>query len=396
MKRGVFSLIALFVSCLCLILAFQSYLDSRSRNNIPVELIDSLVTERVNAMNLDQQLNINRETAVTKAIFSASPAIVGIHVVRIREYSKNAFFNDPVFSRFFPNNTYKKKIQSLGSGVIISQDGLIVTNSHVLGENPVDIYITLSGGEKYKAEVIGSDPLTDLALLKIDLENCPFIPLADSDKIMIGESVVALGNPFGLFNYSNKPIATLGIISSLHMDFGETKGGQVYQDMIQTDASINSGNSGGALVNMQGKLIGINTFIFSGSKSGTETGSVGIGFAIPSNRVQFITDELSEKGQVEWDWDLGVSGQALNTSLVDYYRLDVDHGIIITAVEENKTGDKAGIKIGDIIQSINGQDINSIQDIVSTVQSAYLRAGDYINLLVYRNGSQMSVEVELE
>lgn len=396
MKRGVFSLIALFISCLCLILAFQSFLDSRRQTSVPVEMIDSLVAERINAMNINQQLNINRETAVTRAISSASPAIVGIHVDKIREYSKNTFINDPFFSRFFPNNTYKKKIQSLGSGVIISPDGLIVTNSHVLGENPVDIYITLSGGEKYKAEVVGSDPLTDLALLRIDLENCPFIPMADSDNIMIGEWVVALGNPFGLFNYSNQPIATLGIISSLHMDFGETKGGQVYQDMIQTDASINSGNSGGALVNMQGKLIGINTFIFSGSKTGTQTGSVGIGFSIPSNRVQFITNELSENGQVEWDWDLGISGQALNTSLVDYYQLDVDHGIIITAVEENKTGANANIQIGDIIQSINGQDVNSIQDIVTTVQSAYLRAGDYITLLVYRDGAQMSVEVELE
>ncbi len=279
MKKGLFSIIAFVICLVLLVLSVQFYLDAR-RHLLMRELAD-----RDAAVTTGQiaQTGNTRENAVTRAIEEYSPAVIGIHVTRIEEYSSNPFFNDPFFSRFFPNNIYKKRIQSLGSGVIISEDGYIVTNAHVLGDNAVEIYVTLSGGKRCRAELIGTDPLTDIALLKIDRKELPYIEMGDSDAIIIGEWVVALGNPFGLFNVSNKPIATVGIISSMNMNFGETRDGHVYQDMIQTDASINSGNSGGALVNMDGELIGINTFIFTGNDYNA-SGSIGIGFAIPINR----------------------------------------------------------------------------------------------------------------
>lgn len=397
MKKNIISMIALVVSVILLIVSLQFYLDTRRHllfesmqadsSSVPAE---STVIER-QAVNED--LEYCRETAITHAITTSSPAITGIHVTRIKQYSNNPFFSDPFFSRFFPNNIYKKKVQSLGSGVLISSDGYIVTNAHVLGDNAVEVYATLIGGTRFPADVIGIDPLTDIALLKIEAENLPYIKLGDSKDIIIGEWVIALGNPFGLFNVGNKPIATAGIISSIHMDFGETESGHVYQDMIQTDASINSGNSGGALVNMSGELIGINTFIFNGNTGGS--GSIGIGFAIPIDRVKMIIEDLKNNGQILRNWDLGISAQPLTKSIIDYYNLQTDHGIIVTAIQEGKAGEKAGLMIGDIILSVNDQSVTENKDVVDIINNSYLKIGDKINALINRDGSEFSLEIEL-
>ncbi|MBN2781216.1 MAG: trypsin-like peptidase domain-containing protein [Candidatus Marinimicrobia bacterium] len=395
MKKGVLSILSLIVCVVLLILSFQLYLDTRRQllfQEIRQQDPDSSsFSER---LALNESLSASRETAITRAIRSASPAIAGIHVTTIQEYSNNPFFNDPFFNRFFPNNIYKKRIQSLGSGVVISSDGYIVTNAHVLGENAVEIYATLTGGDRYAAEIVGIDALTDIALIKIDAQDLAFIEMADSDDLIIGEWVIALGNPFGLFNVSNKPIATAGIISSIRMNFGETESGHVYQDMIQTDASINSGNSGGALVNMRGELIGINTFIFSGNTSGN-SGSVGIGFAIPINRVRQIVSDLKTNGKIDRNWDFGISGQPLTQSIIDYYNLDTDHGIIIIDIKKGKAGDKAGLKVGDIILSINDQEVRRNQDVIEIINTSYLKIGDTIKALINRDGSEFSVEIPL-
>ncbi len=394
MKKGMFSVIALIVSLVLLILSFQLYLDTRRQLLIQeIQQIDtSRTTQRIIKNN---DITQARETAITQTISSSSPAIVGIHVTRIKQYTNNPFFNDPFFSRFFPNNIYKKRIQSLGSGVVISENGYIVTNAHVLGENAVEIFVTLMGGTRYPADMVGIDPLTDIALLKIDVNNLPYMEMGNSDDIIIGEWVIALGNPFGLFNVSNKPIATAGIISSIDMNFGETESGHVYQNMIQTDASINSGNSGGALVNMQGELIGINTFIFSGDNTGNH-GSIGIGFAIPITRVNYIIEDLKTFGTIDRDWDLGISGQPLTNSIIDYYQLDTDHGIIIIDIQKGKAGYKADLHIGDIILSINNQEVNRNQDVIEIINTAYLKIGDSITALINREGREFSVEIPLE
>ncbi|MEA2077306.1 MAG: trypsin-like peptidase domain-containing protein [Candidatus Marinimicrobia bacterium] len=397
MKKNIISIIALIVSVILLIVSLQFYLDTRRHMLIDsIQAIDSTYSYQSTPQERDQineNLRTERETAITGTIFNTSSAITGIHVTRIKQYTSNPFFSDPFFSRFFPNNVYKKRIQSLGSGVLISSDGYIVTNAHVLGENAVEVYATLMGGARYPAEVIGTDALTDIALLKIDAENLPYIKMGNSDEIIIGEWVIALGNPFGLFSVSNKPIVTAGIISSIHMDFGETESGHVYQDMIQTDASINSGNSGGALVNMSGELIGINTFIFNSSTGGS--GSIGIGFAIPINRVQQIVYDLKNHGQIARNWDFGISGQPLTQSIIDYYNLDTDHGIIIIDIHEGKAGEIAGLQIGDIILSVNNQTVMRNQDVINIINNSYLKVGDSIIALINRDGTEFSVQIDL-
>lgn len=400
-KKGLISIIALGVCTLLFILSLQFYLDTR--RHLLFEKINhqSSDTVYVPINGLEDRIKANnsletlRQTAITNAINNTSSAITGIHVTRIREYINNPFFSDPFFSRFFPNNVYKKKIQSLGSGVLISDDGYIVTNAHVLGENYIEVYATLTGGERFQADVIGTDALTDIALLKIKSDSpLPYVKLGNSNEIIIGEWVIALGNPFGLFDVSNKPIATAGIISSLNMDFGETGSGHVYQDMIQTDASINSGNSGGALINMDSELIGINTFIFNGDNNNSG-GSVGIGFAIPINRVQEIVQHLKHDGKIARNWDFGISGQPLTQSIIEYYHLDTDHGIIILDIQKGKAGEKAGLLVGDIILSINNQEVTRIQDVINIINNSYLKIGDKINALINRNGAELSLEIEL-
>ena len=400
MKKGIISIVSLILCIVLLILSLQFYLDTRRyllfeglQKQAQIDSLHvsgNLETDRI---SINTDLMSERKTAITRTISKTSEAITGIHVTRIKQYTSNPFFSDPFFSKFFPNNVYKKRIQSLGSGVLISSDGYIITNAHVLGEDPVEVYATLSGGQKFAAKIIGTDPLTDIALLKIDETSLPFITMGNSDDIIIGEWVIAMGNPFGLFDVSNKPIVTAGIISSTHMDFGETESGHVYQDMIQTDASINSGNSGGALVNMSGELIGINTFIFNGSTG--SSGSIGIGFAIPINRVQEIVAHLKEYGKIARNWDFGISGQPLTQSIIDYYHLDTDHGIIIIDIKEGKAGDKAGLKVGDIILSINQQTVQRNQDIVNIINNSYLKIGDTITALINRDGAELSVVIEL-
>ena len=397
MKKGLFSIVTLIICFVLLILSLQFYLDTRRHLLFEsIQQADStkiLMSQQQDRMLINNDIRSERETAITETIASSSPAISGIHVTRIQQFSNNPFFSDPFFSRFFPNNTYKKRIQSLGSGVLISPDGYIVTNAHVLGNNAVEIYATLMGGARYSAEIIGKDELTDIALLKIDAENLPYVKMGNSDEIIIGEWVIALGNPFGLFDVSNKPIVTAGIISSIHMDFGENESGHVYQDMIQTDASINSGNSGGALVNMSGELIGINTFIFNATTG--STGSIGIVFAIPINRVKQIVNDLKTTGEIARNWDFGISGQALTQSVVEYYNLEIDHGVIIIDIKEGKAGENAGLKIGDIILSINGQPVMRNQDVIDIINNSYLRIGDSITALINREGSEFSVQIDL-
>ena len=237
-----------------------------------------------------QKILDSRKNAITNAIEKVSNVVVGVNVTKIKQQRLNPFF-DPFWDDFFPQKrTYK--VESFGSGVIISSDGYIVTNQHVV-QSATEIIITMVGGEKHEAKIIGIDELTDIALLKIEKDDLPQINIGDSDKLIIGEWAIALGNPLGLFNVSNQATATVGIISGINMDFGQKRSGRVYQNMIQTDASINPGNSGGALVNAIGELIGINTFIMTGDSY--SEGSIGIGFAIPINLVMEIINDLKNK-----------------------------------------------------------------------------------------------------
>ena len=236
-------------------------------------------------LNGQWEVDASRHTAITRAIESVEPAVASISVVQIQDVY-NPFTRDPFFDFFFPERSRKREVHSSGSGVVISPDGYVLTNYHVI-ENATEVIVTLPGGEEFEAEIIGTDYITDLALLKLNGRNFPYATLGDSYDLIIGEWVIALGNPFGLFDISKQPTATAGIISAVDMDFGPQKG-RVYKDMIQTDAAINRGNSGGPLVNSMGEVIGINTFIYTASQF-TE-GSIGIGFAIPINLAKDIAE----------------------------------------------------------------------------------------------------------
>lgn len=337
---------------------------------------------------LQEQLTSSRETAITQAIQKVSPAVVGVNVTKIQRYTTGPF-NDPFFEYFFGRQY--EKVPSVGSGFIVSEDGYIYTNYHVV-DGADEIVITTAGGERHDAEIIGLDRITDLALLKIDVDNAPILELGNSDDVIIGEWVVALGNPFGLFDVSFQPTATAGIVSGVDMDFGLQEG-KNYQDMIQTDASINSGNSGGPLVNADGEVIGINTFIFTGG--GYSQGSVGVGFAIPINRVVQIMAELEEKGEINWRFTTGFSFQEIDRDLARALDLPINGGLLVKSVERDKPAARAGLQVGDVIIEAEGVQIRSEQDIRGVVEQNYLHVGDTMNLTVWRKGEKMEIELTL-
>jgi len=246
----------------------------------------------------DEQISNSRRNAITRAIKIVSPAVVGINVISVREYRyRSPFYSDPFFRQFFPDQVYRKKVENLGSGFLISSDGYVLTNEHVV-HSATQVIVTTTDGEKHDAEIIGFDFDSDVALLKINSNDMDYIPFGNSDQIIIGEWAIAIGNPFGLFSINAQPTVTVGVISAVDRDFERNAEGRLYQDMIQTDAAINRGNSGGPLVNSKGKLIGMNTMIFTEGGGG----SIGLGFTIPANKLHQIYTDLRDRGSIDRDF----------------------------------------------------------------------------------------------
>ena len=348
-------------------------------------------------LNLNNQVSASRKTVITNAIDLASSSVVGINATQIKNNSLDSF-SDPFFDYFF-DSLFKNKqghyeVKNLGSGIIIDSEGYIVTNSHVV-EDANKIIVSYSNGKTYEAVIIGIDELTDIALLKIETDgDFPFIKAGDSDDLIIGEWVVALGNPLGLFEFSNKPSATIGIISGIGLDFGQKQSGKVYQNMLQTDASINPGNSGGPLINVLGEVIGINTFIMTNSNY--NEGSIGIGFAIPINTVLMIVSELKKYGKIERNFITGLHVQQIDQSMKNFLKIGNKTGVIITNIDIGSSGEKAGLSIGDVIVSVNSVDIHSLQDILKVINEGLHRTGDYIKLQIYRNNKIIDLDLKLE
>ena len=336
-------------------------------------------------LNGQWEVDASRHTAITRAIESVEPAVASISVVQIQDVY-NPFTRDPFFDFFFPERSRKREVHSSGSGVVISPDGYVLTNYHVI-ENATEVIVTLPGGEEFEAEIIGTDYITDLALLKLNGRNFPYATLGDSYDLIIGEWVIALGNPFGLFDISKQPTATAGIISAVDMDFGPQKG-RVYKDMIQTDAAINRGNSGGPLVNSMGEVIGINTFIYTASQF-TE-GSIGIGFAIPINLAKDIAEELKVSGKVDRSFSTGLAVERLTAEVAEYLNVPFTKGVIVVEVEAGSNAEKAGVEIGDIISAVTGQKINSSREILKIIKESDLRSGNRIKLTLYRDGKTLT------
>lgn len=294
-----------------------------------------------------ETLNASRENAITTAVEKASNAVVSIMATEtIRRYESP---RDEFFRHFFGDRLPRENT-NIGSGFIISEDGLVVTNQHVVGQNPSEVMISMTDGSTYDARLIGSDELTDIALLRINsTQTFPFVELSNSDDVIVGEWAIALGNPFGLFE-DGKPTVTVGVISAKNRDFRpDPNNPRVYLDMVQTDAAINRGNSGGPLLNSEGDVIGINTFIYTG---GTSAGFVGLGFAIPSNRIERIITQLLTGGAVVLDYDPGMEFTSMTEQIVYRYDLPYVQGLLVTSVNKGGPAFDSGIMPGDVILRI--------------------------------------------
>ncbi len=329
--------------------------------------------------------------AFAAVVKKAEPAVVFVGVEKSvhaagRRGNPNNFLNDPFFQRFFgPRFKHPKmprqrdfKQRGAGSGFIISKDGYILTNNHVVADAD-KITVRLADEREFVAKVVGADPQSDVALIKIDGKNLPVLPLGNSDKIQVGEWVIAIGNPFELLQ-----TVTVGVVSAKgrnHMGLSD------YENYIQTDAAINPGNSGGPLLDIHGEVIGINSAIFS--RSG---GYMGIGFAIPINMAKNIEQQLLQHGKVIRGW-LGVMIQNVNQDLAESFKLKSTHGVLISEVNAKSPAKKAGIKQGDVVIAIDGKAIDNVGELRNTI--AMTSPGTKLVLMVMRDGKKYSIPVTI-
>jgi len=323
--------------------------------------------------------------AMAEVAAAVKPAIVNISIVKTEKVSSSdmdPFLNDPFFKKFFGDRRgYQEKPRehksmSLGSGVIVSEDGYILTNNHVI-KNADAIKVLLSDKREFKGRVIGSDPKTDLSVIKIDADNLTTIEMGNSDRLKVGELVLAVGSPYGL----NQTI-TMGIVSAV----GRANVGIAdYEDFIQTDAAINPGNSGGALVNVQGQIVGINTAIFS-----TTGGYQGIGFAIPSNMAKAVMESLINKGKVTRGW-FGVSIQSITPELAAQFGLENDYGTLVADVIVGSPAEEAGLMRGDVIIKFNGKPADEPYNLRNIVAATL--PNEEVVLEIIRNGEPMTINV---
>lgn len=339
---------------------------------------------------INQDIAQSRHNAITHAVSKVSPAVVGINVVQIKRYRQRSVFDDdPFWGRFYQPREYQQKVQGLGSGFLISPDGLILTNEHVIHE-AVEIVVTTTGGKQYQAKLIGQSREYDVALLKIDGKDFPYIPLGDSDDTVIGEWVIAFGNPFGLFNVNSQPTVTVGVLSAVHMDFQKVEG-RTYNGMLQTDAAINGGNSGGPLINCMGKCIGINTFIISGS--GNEGTNIGISFAIPVNFVKSILPDLKSIGNIDRPSDVGLKVQDVNWLVARMLGINPGDGVLVGGFENGSAGQKAGIEVGDVIIAINSQRIRTVAEYQAAFEKTEVRK---FRVVIYRDRKLYELDIDLD
>ncbi|WP_447788357.1 MULTISPECIES: Do family serine endopeptidase AlgW [Pseudomonas] len=335
----------------------------------------------VNLQQAPQTLGLQQgPVSYADAVTTAAPSVVNLYTTKVVNKPSHPLFEDPQFRRFFGDNSPKQKRMesSLGSGVIMSPEGYLLTNNHVTS-GADQIVVALKDGRETLARVIGSDPETDLAVLKIDLKNLPSITVGRSDNIRIGDVALAIGNPFGVGQ-----TVTMGIISATGRN---QLGLNNYEDFIQTDAAINPGNSGGALVDANGNLTGINTAIFS--KSG---GSQGIGFAIPVKLAMEVMKSIIEHGQVIRGW-LGIEVQPLSQELAESFGLSGRPGIVVAGIFRDGPAQKAGLQLGDVILSIDGEPAGDGRR--SMNQVARIKPTDKVTIQVMRNGKELKLTAEI-
>lgn len=332
----------------------------------------------------------SQEQAVIEAVKKASPAVVSVILTKnvpiFEEYWSSPF---QFFPEYRQKGTEKQKVGG-GSGFIISSDGLVLTNKHVVEEADVDYTVVLSNGKKYSAKVLARDPLNDVAVLKINAQNLPTLKLGDSDKIQVGQSVIAIGYALGEFQNT----VSVGVVSGVGRNIvaGSSYSGKTEElnQLIQTDAAINEGNSGGPLLNLSGEVIGINTAMASGAEN--------IGFAIPINSVKKSIEEVKNKGKITYPF-LGVNYIMINEEIKERYNLSVDYGALIVkdengvSVVPGSPADKAGLKENDIILEIDNKKITKNNPLYKVIAS--YKPNDKINIKILRKGKEMIIKATL-
>jgi serine protease Do len=352
--------------------------------------------ERGSGQNVGQaaassdDIGATRTNAIVRAAQEVGPAVVSVSVTQTQVVRGNPYspFGGDFFRDFFGGREYVERVQGLGSGVIISKDGLVITNEHVV-RDAIEIKVTLTDGREFPGKVLASEPDYDLALVRIEGHDLPTAKLGDSDAMIIGEWAIAIGNPFGYLLEDPHPSVTVGVVSALHRSIKTDEGTVgVYKDMIQTDAAINPGNSGGPLVDSDGEVMGINAFIIS--RSG---GSLGMGFAIPVNRVKHVVDEVAKYGRIRQIW-IGLLVQEVTPLIARSLGLDDVRGVIVSQVDKDSPADKAGIRRGDVILEVNKEPVKNFESARKAIFGA--EVGDRLEFSLSRQGKEKNVSVLVE
>jgi serine protease Do len=331
-----------------------------------------------------------RENAIVLATRAVAPCVVGIVVTQI-QVVRSPYYTDDFFDFFFGPEMLPRyrQVESIGSGFVIRNDGMILTNYHVV-QNAAQLFVNFPDGRRIEGKIVGADERSDIAVVAVKGDSFRSVRFGDSNHAMIGEWTIAIGNPFLNFINDAHPTVTVGVVSALERNFAPAEG-VYYQGMIQTDAAINPGNSGGPLVNAAGEVIGVNTFIYTGSAS--NKGSIGIGFAIPIDRARRVADELITYGHRRDVWT-GIAVQNIDRSIALALGYDKTEGVAVVSVERSSPGELAGVKIGDIINLMGNRRIQSHADIDGFFLDYFV--GDTVPMDVIRKGKHQSLSLLLK
>jgi Do/DeqQ family serine protease len=385
LRENLFGLSLTFIGVVCLVLSGLLYEGHRVFPQFALAEGAGLNGQEIEI--LEQQ-----NKAYERIAESVTPAIVAIQSTQVIKVQQSPFMMDPFFRQFFGDMfpqfgvPREQREHALGSGVVVSADGYIVTNNHVVSK-ATQIQVLLLDKRLLKGKVVGADPQTDIAVIKIDARNLPIVPFGDSDQMKVGDTVMAFGNPFGQWF-----TVTRGSVSALGRSLSDPRS-EKFEDFIQTDAAINPGNSGGALVNVRGQVIGINTAILSGNSGpGGEGGFIGIGFAIPSNTVKHVMEDLIKTGKVSRGY-LGVGIRSLDEGLAKQFKVPDISGALVEDVTPGGPADKAGIKNGDVIRKLNGQTVEGSEQLTAMVTN--VNPGTEVKLDILRDGQPMTIRLVL-
>ncbi len=380
LKENFLGLSLTLIGVLCLALSAMLYMGHRSFPQFAA-------ASGAGLDGADIDLLEKQNKAYERIAEAVSPAIVYIRSESVIKVQQSPFM-DPFFRQFFgdmfPQIPREERQRALGSGVIVTPDGYLVTNNHVI-QRASTIEVQLRDKRSFKGKVVGADPQTDIAVVKIDAKDLPTAPLGDSSSLHVGDIVMAFGNPFN-FRFS----VTRGSVSALGRPGSDVN---KLESFIQTDAAINPGNSGGALVNVRGQVIGINTFIVSGNSGpGGEGGFLGLGFAIPSNTVKHVMEDLVKTGKVSRGY-LGVVVGSLDDKMAKQFKLPDTSGALVQDVTPDSPSDKAGVKVGDVIRKLNGQKVEGSNELTESITT--MNPGTTVTLEVFRDGKPMNIKLVL-